>query len=403
MVEAPAKDREPYRSDDFARPRLMGEILFLAHRLPYPPDRGDRIRSWHVLQALVKIAPVHVAGLIDDNADRAYVATVESVAASVSVELRNPSKLRAMLAALKRGTPASVEAFRSAALKAKVAMLMKSRPIDCIYAFSGQMAAYVPADFAGRFVMDFVDMDSAKFDQLGGFANRQEGQRLLRWEVDAAKRADVSLFVSDAEARLFREKTALPAQTLGNGIDLEHFDSRHVTPSRKTGPLIVFTGQMDYAPNVEAVTDFARAALARIVEAIPGVRFAIVGRAPTPQVLSLASDAVVVTGAVADTRPWLAAADVVVAPLKLARGVQNKVLEAMAMARPVVASPPVALGIDAIDGRDLIVTDDPAAAVIDLLQDIARARAIGIAARARVVDLYSWDAQLAPLTGLIAG
>ncbi|WP_293881121.1 glycosyltransferase, partial [Sphingomonas sp.] len=289
----------------------MRDILFLAHRLPYPPDRGDRIRSWHVLQALAKIAPVHVAALIDDDADRVHLAKVESIAASVTVEGRNPSKLRAIAAALLRGTPASVEAFRNAALKTRVDAMLATGTIDAIYAFSGQMAAYVPANFAGRFVMDFVDMDSAKFDQLGGFANQQEARRLLAWEIAASRRAQASLFVSDAEANLFRGRTGLAAGVVGNGIDLDYFDPASVKPAPKTGPLIVFTGQMDYAPNIEAVTWFVHHALSRVTAIMPDVRFAIVGRAPMPSVLSLASNTVLVTGEVVDTRPWLAAADVV--------------------------------------------------------------------------------------------
>jgi sugar transferase (PEP-CTERM/EpsH1 system associated) len=381
----------------------MGEILFLAHRLPYPPDRGDRIRSWHLLKALAKIAPVHVAALIDNDADRRHVATVASVAASVLVERRNPAKLRAMAAALLRGTPASVEAFRNARLKVQVDALLKSRPIGCIYAFSGQMAAYVPTDFSGRFIMDFVDMDSAKFDQLGGFANRQEARRLLRWEIETAGRASASIFVSAAEAQLFESTTRLQAKVIGNGIDLDHFDPKRVEPVSKAGPLIVFTGQMDYAPNISAVVDFARTQLPAIVAAIPEARFAIVGRAPVAAVLNLAGPNVIVTGEVSDTRPWLAAADVVVAPLDVARGVQNKILEAMAMARPVVASPAAALGIDAVHGRDVIVAERPAAAVIELLQNSARAGAIGVAARDRMNERYRWDAQLAPLAAIIAG
>jgi sugar transferase (PEP-CTERM/EpsH1 system associated) len=380
----------------------MGETLFLAHRLPFPPDRGDRIRSWHVLHALAKIAPVHVAALVDEEADIVHVATVLSHSASVTVERRNPSRLRAICRAMVRGTPASVEAFRNAALETKVAALLESHPIDCIYAFSGQMAAYVPADFAGRFVMDFVDMDSAKFGQLGGYANRQEAKRLQAWEVNAANRADISLFVSAAEADLFRQKTGLSATVVGNGIDLDKFDPATVVAQEKSGPLIVFTGQMDYAPNVEAVVDFARDTLPAIIVAIPDAKFAIVGRAPSSQVRQLASPGIIVTGEVADTRPWLAAADVVVAPLKLARGVQNKMLEAMAMARPVVASSAAALGIDAVAGRDLIVSDDPARDIIDLLQNPVRADMMGAAARVRMSESYSWQAQLSSLADIVA-
>ncbi len=310
-----------------------------------------------------------------------------------------------MVRALVSGRPASVEAFLEPDLALTVGDLVDDERIDTIYAFSGQMAGYVPPDFAGRFAMDFVDMDSAKFAQLGGFANMQEAKRLLAWEVAAAKRADASLFVSAAEAALFKDRTRLTAQVLGNGIDLDHFAPDHGAVSVLTGwtpafageQLIVFTGQMDYAPNVEAVTDFARDALPRI----PGAQFAIVGRAPTAVVRALASERVTVTGEVPDTRPWLARAAVVVAPLKLARGVQNKVLEAMAMGKAVVLSPGAAQGIDAVDGVHFIVADDPAPAVAALLADPARTAAIGAAARARMIARYGWEAQMQPLAGIM--
>jgi polysaccharide biosynthesis protein PslH len=376
----------------------MGEILFLAHRLPYPPDRGDRIRSWHVLKALAKLAPVHVCALIDDEADRAHVAMVDSVAASVTVVHRRKSKLFAMAQAVAAGGSASVAAFVDNDLMAAVHTRLPL--VDTVYAFSSQMAAYVPVDFTGRFAMDFVDMDSAKFAAMG-FAGRQEAKRLLSWEVATAKRADVSVFVSDAEAALFTGQTGLPAQVMGNGIDLDHFAPDATLPVDTQQPLIVFTGQMDYAPNVEAVTRFAQDTLLKIQSAITDVTFAIVGRAPTAAVRALARPSVIVTGEVPDTRPWLAAAAVVVAPLRIARGVQNKILEAMAMGKACVVSPSAAQGIDAVDGRDLVVADDPAAAVIALLNDPARVAAIGNAARARMAASYSWDAQLALLAGFV--
>jgi polysaccharide biosynthesis protein PslH len=376
----------------------MSDIAFLAHRLPYPPDRGDRIRSWHVLKALTKRAPVHVFALIDDETDRVHVPVVESVAASVTVVRRRKSKLVAIAEALVTGGSASVAAFRDKNLMAAVAARLPS--VDTVYAFSSQMAAYVPADFAGRFVMDFVDMDSAKFAAMG-FAGRQEAQRLLAWEIATAKRADVSLFVSDAEAALFKSATGLPAQVMGNGIDLDHFAPDAVAALEMPQPLIVFTGQMDYPPNVEAVTRFVRETLPNIQSVIPDARFAIVGRAPTAAVKALARPSVIVTGEVPDTRPWLATASVVVAPLRIARGVQNKILEAMALGRPCVVSANAAQGIDAADGRDFLIADDPTDAVIALLHDGCRATAIGGAARTRMVASYSWNAQLAPLAGYV--
>jgi glycosyltransferase involved in cell wall biosynthesis len=157
---------------------------------------------------------------------------------------------------------------------------------------------------------------------------------------------------------------------------------------------------MDYAPNIDAVAWFAAAAL----PLIPGATLAIVGRNPTGAVKRLAGERVIVTGAVPDVRGWLAAADVVVAPLRIARGVQNKVLEAMAMARPVVASPAAFEGIEARPGGDLLVADGAEAqarAVNRLLADPACAGELGRAARRQMESAYRWEARLAPLSGMV--
>ena len=372
----------------------MADILFLAHRLPYPPDRGDRIRSWHVLKALAKLGSVDVCALVDHEKDLSYVPVVESIAERVSVVVRRTAKTRAILHALASGRPASVEAFNDAHLMRIVAE--KARHAKTIYGFSNQMAAYVPTDYPGRFIMDFVDMDSAKFAAMG-VAGRIEGRRLLKWEMAAARRANVSVFVSQEEADLFYAKTALPAEVMGNGIDTGHFSPGIVTPQIAAKPLVVFTGQMDYRPNVDAVTTFVHDHLPQIRAVVPAAHFAIVGRAPTAAVRALGSENVTVTGEVPDTRTWLAAADVVVAPLSIARGVQNKVLEAMAMACACVVSRGAAQGIDAAAGRDLVIADDPVADVIALLSAPSKAKAMGEAGRARMVAGYGWEAQLAPL------
>jgi polysaccharide biosynthesis protein PslH len=418
MAETASMARQPAWADPFAGARVSGEILFLAHRVPFPPNRGDKIRSWNVLKALCKIAPVHVCALMDSGDTAEDVAAVKAIAASAYFEPASRSRLGAVVAGAASGTSASVQACSSDALQSHVFRILDERPIAAVYAFSGQMAQFVPTlEGKPRFVMDFVDMDSAKFgawaDAATGpvsWANRIEAKRLFAFEKAIAQRAAISLFVSDAEAELFREKTRLDASqvlALENGIDLSHFDPALDYPAVEAGqgPLAVFTGQMDYAPNVEAVAAFAQDVLPLIHLVEPKAKFAIVGRAPTAEVTALSKlRGLIVTGEVADTRDWLKAADVVVAPLKLARGVQNKVLEAMAMAKPVVASSAAVLGIDATAGRDLLVADsavEQAAEVLKLLLDKPRAGELGTAARARMVERYSWDATLARLPVLL--
>ncbi len=361
-----------------------------------------------MFEALTKLRPVHVITPLDSVEDRQHLAKVESIAASVTTAVRPGSKGVAVARALLSGLPASVALFSVPVLHQAVRNRLASGKIGTIFAFSGQMAHYVPVGTEARFIMDFVDMDSAKFAQQGagarglsGLALRQEAKRLLAFETATSRRADASLFVSEAEAALFRNKTGLPAQVIENGVDAAHFAPGAVVPADAPHPLIVFTGQMDYAPNVDAVTAFVRDAL----PSLPTATFAIVGRAPTAAVKALAAPNVLVTGEVADTRPWLAAADVVAAPLALARGIQNKVLEAMAMGKVVVASPAAAEGIDVEVGAELLVAETPAAqaaAIGALLADPPHARAIGTASRDRVRARYNWAACLAPLAGLVA-
>lgn len=392
----------------------MGEILFLAHRAPYPPDRGDRIRSYHLVKALAALAPVHVIAFADDDADAAAADGLRQMVASLTTVVRTRSRLAGGLAALAQRQPVSIAMFDDAAIRQAVDRLLAERPIDTLFVFSGQMATYVPRDLGGRrFIMDFVDVDSAKFAAYAADAtvpmrwiHAREARLLARFEQSVAAQADASLFVSEAEAALFRAGApGARIEPLENGIDLAGFDPSQPWAKPPIGtPFLLFTGQMDYAPNIEAVEAFARGPFALIRTARPDIRFVIAGRAPTRSVQRLADlPGVVVTGAVPDMRPWLAHAAAVVAPLLTARGIQNKVLEAMSMARPVVASPAAHEGIDALDGRDLIVCplERMAPAIVGLLSNPDRATAIGRAARARMVARYGWDARLAGLPALI--
>ncbi len=282
----------------------MADILFLAHRAPWPPDRGDRIRSWHVFQALARLGRVHVAALADHDADADTARTrLAPLTASLYIGVRYRDRLTAMLRALRRGEPASLALFHHAGLAAHVGGLLASGQISHIVGFSGQMGQYLPPPqaFAGPVVMDFVDVDSAKFADYAraetrfpmGWAHAREARLLGDYEVELARRVDASLFVSAAEAALFRARCDDPAVTvaaLENGIDTDFYDPAagiDRAPAAPAAPLIVFTGQMDYRPNIEAADWFARAILPAVRRAVPDAHFAIVGRAPAPAVPAL--------------------------------------------------------------------------------------------------------------------
>lgn len=397
----------------------MSEVLFLAHRVPFPPDRGDKIRSNHLLRRIAELAPVHVGALADDAADLAQESAVAAIAQSHCILRRSTPLPLTALAALGQGLPVSLAAFTSARLKRWVDHVLETRPISAIFVFSGQMAQYIPPEFRGRVVMDFVDVDSAKFEayaQTGALPRRllyaREARLLRRYEEAAARRATTSLFVSREESALFESRLSGAARpdvrALGNGIDTELFDPAAVDPAPELageGPAIVFTGQMDYPPNITAVELFAHQVMPLIRQAHPHARFAIVGRAPTPAVRALEGvGGTLVTGAVPDVRPWLAGADIVTAPLLIARGIQNKVLEAMAMARPVLLTPAAATGIGGVDGEHFALAEAPlalAGRALALLADRAAAEALGASARRFVIAERGWDRVLAPLQALI--
>ncbi|BAV64064.1 TIGR03087 family PEP-CTERM/XrtA system glycosyltransferase [Sphingobium cloacae] len=399
---------------------MTGEILFLCHRIPFPPDRGDKIRSYHLLKRLAEIAPVHVGCFADDARDMGFAQEMAALAASQRVLMRDRSRLVAGLSGLAKGQPLLVSLFDHPELHRWVAQVMAERPISAVVAYSAQMAHFVPMlPDPVRFLMDFVDFDSAKYAAYGAegsgpmaWINRREGRVLLDFEKRTAARADVCAFVSEAEAALFRQASGQGRDkvvAIENGVALDFFDPSTDFPAveKGEGPLLVFTGQMDYRPNVEAVESFARESLPAIRAVHPDARFAIVGRNPSKSVQALAALAgVIVTGGVPDVRGWLAAADVVVAPLRIARGIQNKVLEAMAMARPVVASPQAAEGIDAQDETHFLIAADPAgeaARIIALLADPARAARLAQAARARMEQRYRWSATLDAVPDLLFG
>ncbi|WAT18498.1 TIGR03087 family PEP-CTERM/XrtA system glycosyltransferase [Aurantiacibacter sp. MUD11] len=399
---------------------MNGDILFLAHRLPFPPDRGDRIRSHHVLKALAQIAPVHVGCFVDREEDRAHVRDLDRVTGSHCAVLRDKPVALAGLEALLRREPVSLSAFRSGKLARWVENLLASDRIGAIYVFSGQMGQFVPQHWSGRLIVDLVDVDSAKFEAYGAagqgprsWIDRREGRLLGLVEADLARRADRTLLVSEAEAALLCARVGKVdgIEALRNGIDCDAFDPARVAPHPELvgtpGPHIVFTGQMDYAPNVAAVQRFAVNVMPSLRERFAEATFHIVGRAPTAEVLALGkADGVRVWGEVPDVKPFLAAADLVTAPLTIARGVQNKVLEAMAMERCVLLSPEAATGIETTHGEHYAIAASDNEMIAEAIELLARAQdraIIGKAARRFVQQEMSWPAMLSRLPEIVLG
>lgn len=400
----------------------MLDLLFLAHRMPFPPDKGDKIRSWHLLRHLAKRYRVHLGAFIDRPEDRRYVPILQVLCASTHFEVLNPRTARMRAArGFFKGEALSFPFYRHAGMRAWVAETLRKEQPEIGFAFSSQVAPYLTqAGGSGMLrVFDFVDVDSDKWRQYAArqsfpmsWVYHREASLLAEAEARLASEADVTLFVSEAEAGLFRDRTGLGCErvvSIGNGVDLGQFDPANSVAnpygSQNPSGTIVFTGAMDYWANADAVSWFAKDVLPLIRQTRPGVQFYICGANPLAEVRALAAEpGVVVTGRVEDIRGYVRYANVCVAPLLIARGIQNKILEAMASARPVVCTPQAFEGIDAEPDREICVAagaEDFAAGVLGLLSDPARAAQVGQAARRAVEQRYAWSAQMAALDQLL--
>lgn len=386
----------------------MANLLYLVHRLPYPPNKGDKVRSYHLLRHLQREHRVFLGTFIDDPEDEVHLEALRSMCPDVHVvRLRPPAAKLRSLTALFRGEALTLAFYRDASLATWVRHTVTAHAIDASVVFSSAMAQYAPREVP--MLVDFVDLDSAKWTQYAAarpwpmsWLYRREGDRLLDFEREVAARAQHSFFVTPQETELFLQRAAEAAgrvEALGNGVDAGYFTAcpNRETPYAEGEQPLVFTGAMDYWPNVDAVVWFCSEILPALRQRRPQLRFFIVGRNPTPAVQALASDIVTVTGTVPDVRPYLQHASLVVAPLRIARGIQNKILEAMAMSKAVVASAECAHAIGARDGVEMFSAADAQAFVaqIDaLLHDPQRTAAAGVAARDKVLRSFSWEAHL---------
>ena len=388
----------------------MENLLLLVHRIPFPPNKGDKIRSYHLLRHLAARYRVHLGTFVDDPDDWQYVEQVRALCASSHFAKLDPklARLRS-LGALFSGRALSFDYYRDASLKAWVDQAMREQKIGRVVVFSSTMAQYAEPYAQARRVIDYCDVDSDKWRQYAeqkrwpmSWLYAREARALLAYERQVARSCDAALFATEPEAQLFKSLAPESEAKIGhfnNGVDTDYFSPArsYATPFAIGERALVFTGAMDYWPNVDAVEWFAAEVFPKLAARFTDLRFYIVGARPTPAVQALGKlPGVIVTGTVPDVRPYLAHAAVSVAPLRVARGVQNKVLEAMAMALPVVVSPQALEGIDAAPGAEVVLADGAEAfaqAVTRVLgeDDLAlRARA-----RERVERLYSWPSNLA--------
>jgi polysaccharide biosynthesis protein PslH len=396
----------------------MSEILFLAHRVPYPPTKGDKIRSWHLLSGLARRCTVHLGAFVDDPTDWARLDDLRAVCGELCLRpLARRAALTRGVMGLARGAALTTGYYRDRGLAEWARALGRRRRLKAVFAFSSSMAPYALAPevaIDGPRVVDFCDVDSDKWRQ---FAAAHAG--LVRWmyarearlletcERRAALEADATLVSAEPEAALLRRiapQAARRVRVLANGVDAARFDpaAEWPNPYPAGSRPVVFTGAMDYYANIDAVRWFVDAVLPQVRAAVPQALFAIVGSNPAPAVRALARPGtVLVTGWVEDVRPYLAHAAVVVAPLRIARGVQNKVLEALAMARPLVTTPNAVQGIAGVADAGVRVRDDAgtfAEAVVEQLHADAQPATAG---RRLVLERYAWQSQVDAVADLL--
>ena len=385
----------------------MEDLLFLSHRIPFPPNKGDKIRSWHILKHLAERYRVHLGCLYDDPDDARHIPFLNSICASACFRSlnRRKAKIRS-LTGLFRGEPLTLRYFRDEGLQSWVTETLSRRKPSRVFTFCSAMATYVRDDCSALRILDMIDLDSEKWRQYAGTKwppmkqlYGREHRLLAAFERDIAEEFDGTLFVSGAEATRFAgfaPKSTQRVHVMRNGVDLEYFNPGEIyaNPFVGDGPFAVFTGAMDYWPNIQAVNWFAIRVLPLVQRTWPNAEFWIVGRDPPRAVSRLASRSkrVHVTGTVDDIRPYINHASVVVAPLQIGCGVQNKVLEAMAMAKTVVASPRACEGIDVSNDQDILIAATPEAFASAIESVVSRkARANGHAARSRIERDYRWN------------
>ena len=393
----------------------MPDLLFLTQRIPYPPIKGEKIRPLQILRHLRQSYDVHLGCLVDDPRDQEHVPTVRALCKDAYFATLDRRRAKVTcLRGLLTGEPLSVTFYRDRGLAEWTARVLREVRPEAVFVCSSNMAPYVLdlRDRQGVCLVDLADVDSEKWRAYASagrppmrWVHAREWRRTAELEGRIARECDWSTFVSAEEAALFTRLHPAAAdriRAVSSGVDAAYFDPALAgeAPYPTDRLNFVFTGTMDYPPNMDAVAWFAGTILPLIRRTAPNAAFHIVGSSPAPQVQALASEGVHVTGRVPDVRPYVAHATACVAPMRIARGIQNKVLEAMAMARPVVVTPDALEGIGARPGEEVLLAETAEAFAAACLDAAGRA-AVGAAARQRVLRDYIWAERLRGFDALL--
>lgn len=390
----------------------MKPVLFLVHRIPYPPNKGDKIRSYHLLKYLSEKTDVYLGTFIDDPHDWQYVEKVKDFCkqACILPRKRHHQALMGYAASFVKQAPLSNAVYYSKKLQQWVNQTIAKENIQNVIIFSSNMGQYIqPPKNKLNAIIDFVDVDSLKWEQysaqyrgLKKWIFKREGKTLSTFEKKLAKKSKINIFVSDSEAQCFQLRSGIKQNVISvnNGVDTQFFNpnAQLSDPFNHEHYNIVFTGMMDYWPNVDAAIWFCKEIFSKIVQKYPNLKFYIVGGNPTAEVKTLAQQNVIVTGRVPDIRPYLKYADVSVAPLRIARGIQNKVLEALSMNTPIIVSPEALEGIK-LDSNEVFTVAKTNEQWLSALQGFVTGKIKPtMNAHQLIEESFAWDSQLKAIT-----
>jgi len=377
-------------------------ILFLTSRLPYPPNRGDRLRAFHFIRRLSREHDLHLLSFIAGEEERSHLPALESYCRSVRVIRKSPAASGLTVAGnLWRRAPLQVLYYRSRAMQRLVNQTLSAHNFDAIYVHLFRMTPYVAQAKDLYRIVDLTDVISEEVRRSLTYRNpfwrllyRLEGPRIAAYERHVARTFEETWLISEADRRILA--AACPQaniQVVPNGVDRARFRPTGVAPRQHS---LIFVGHLRVFHNVDAATYLVEDILPLVRQQVADARLRLVGADPGPAVRRLAAaPGVEVAGFVPDLNEALNQAAVFVAPLRFAAGVQNKVLEAMAAGRPVVTSSLVSAGLGAQPGKHLLVADGSsatAAHVVRLLRDEKERAQLGAGGRRFVAETYRWDA-----------